>query len=226
VPPAATLAFAASIGARVLPGTYTIKMTRGSDVYTEQLTVGLDPRATYTRDDRKLQLDAVERVSTLLGNMSYQVARINGVRDALGARAARLPQNDPLRAQLTALSGRADDIRKKIVATKEGGAITGELRIRERTTELYGDFVFYEGRPADYQVSRIDSLRHELDDVAHEFDGFVAKDLQAANESLSRKKLEPVKPLSREDWDKANPPSGGDSGSAARAALQNFLRDR
>jgi photosystem II stability/assembly factor-like uncharacterized protein len=226
VPPAVSLAFEASIGARVLPGTYTIKMTRGSDVYTEQLTVGLDPRATYTADDRKLQLDAVKRVSALLGDMTYQVTRINGVRDALAERSAKLPQGDPLRGQLTALSGRADEIRRKIVATKEGGAVTGELRIRERTTELYGDFVFYEGRPGDYQVARIDSLKHELDDVAHEFDGFVAKDLQAANQSLSQKKLEPVKPLSRQDWDKANPASGGESASATASAFEDAIRER
>ncbi|HEV2426524.1 MAG TPA: sialidase [Terriglobia bacterium] len=218
VPPAVSLAFEASIGARVLPGTYTIKMTRGSDVYTEQLTVGLDPRATYTVDDRKLQLDAVKRVSALLDDMSYQVARINSVRDALARRAAKLPQGDSLRTQLAALSGRADDIRMKIVATKEGGAITGELRLREYTTELYGDFVFYEGRPGDYQVARIDSLNRALGDVAHEFDAFVSKDLAAANQSLTEKKLEPVQPVSRQDWEKANPAPGSESGSAAAAA--------
>jgi photosystem II stability/assembly factor-like uncharacterized protein len=224
VPPAATLAFETNIGARVLPGTYTIKMTRGSDVYTEQLTVGLDPRANFTAEDRKLQLDAVQRVSALLGDMSYQVARINSVRDALAARAAQLPPSDPLRAQLTALSGRADDIRKKIVATKEGGAITGELRLREKTSELYGDFVFYEGRPGDYQVARIESLKHELDDVAHEFDGFVAKDLEAANQSLGRKKLEPVQPVSHEEWEKANPAPG--AGGASASAMASALQDR
>lgn len=217
VPPAVSLAFEASMGARVLPGTYTIKMTRGTDVYTEQLTVGLDPRATFTVDDRKLQLDAVKRVSAVLDDMSYQVARINSVRDALAQRAAKLPQGDPLRAQLTTLSGRADDIRKKIVATKEGGAITGELRLREYTTELYGDFVFYEGRPGDYQVARIESLRRELDDVAQQFEGFVAKDLAAANQSLTEKKLEPVQPVSREDWEKANPAPGAESSAAVAA---------
>jgi len=64
------------------------------------------------------------------------------------------------------------------VATKEGGAIAGEERIREKTTGLYGTFIGYEGRPADYQVARIDSLKHELDDVMAEFAAFVAKDVK------------------------------------------------
>ena len=80
-------------------------------------------------------------------------------------------------------------MRKKIVATKEGGAITGEERIREKTTQLYGAITCYEGRPGDYQVARIDSLKHELDDVTKEFDAFAAKELTDANASLAKKKL-------------------------------------
>ena len=204
VPPAATAAFEAVTGPRALPGTYTIKMTRGDQIYTTQLAVGLDPRATYTAEDRKAQLAAAMRVRDLLGDMSYEVDNINSVRDALTDRAEELAANDPLRQKLTELAGKADTIRKKIVATKEGGDITGELRIREKTTELYGNLVFYEGRPGDYQVARIDSLRHELDDVAKEFDTFLAKEVQPVNQALTKKKLEPIHPLARPDWDKAN----------------------
>ena len=40
VPPAASALFAAAQGPRVLPGTYTIKMTKGDQVYTEALKGG------------------------------------------------------------------------------------------------------------------------------------------------------------------------------------------
>src|SRR5579859_114227 len=83
VPPAASVAFEASEGPRVLPGTYTVKMTRGKDVYTTQLTVAPDARATYTAEDRKLQFDTTMRVYNLLGEMSFDVERINSVRNAI-----------------------------------------------------------------------------------------------------------------------------------------------
>ncbi|HMD98292.1 MAG TPA: sialidase, partial [Terriglobia bacterium] len=204
VPPAASLAGETVIGPRVLPGTYTIKMTRGDQTYTTQLVVGLDARAKYTVEDRKLELAAVLRVYNLLGDMSYQVDRINGVRDSLADRAGKVGADDPLRKRLTELSGKADEIRKKIVATKEGGDITGELRLREKTAELYGNLTFYEGRPGDYQVARIDSLKHEFEDVVKEFDAFTAKDLREANGALAKKKIAAIQPLTREDWDKAN----------------------
>jgi photosystem II stability/assembly factor-like uncharacterized protein len=204
VPPAATAAFESIIGPRVLPGAYTVKMTRGRETYSAPLVITLDPRAKFTVEDRKLQLAAVQRVTNLLGDMSYQVDRINGVRDALLRRAQKVSSDDALHKQLAELSDKADTIRKKIVATKEGGHITGEERLREKASQLYGDLTSYEGRPADYLVARIDSLQHELDDVSSEFDAFTAKDLRQINESLVGKKFEAVQPLTRGEWDQAN----------------------
>ncbi len=216
VPPAASVAFEASEGPRVLPGIYTVKMTRGQETYTTQLTVAPDARATYTPEDRKLQFDTTMRIYNLLGDMSFDVERINSVRDALNSRAGKLSAGDALRKRLDELSVRADDIRRKIVATKEGGAITGEERIREKTTQLYGDVVDYENRPADYQIARIDSLTHELNDVMNEFDAFTAKDLVEVNKLLAARKLEAIKPIIREDWEKATSDSGAGGGGEIR----------
>jgi hypothetical protein len=146
----------------------------------------------------------------LLGDMSFDVDRINGVRDALLDRSGKLGPQDPQKKRLWELAGKVEEMRKKIVATKEGGAVTGEERIREKTTGLYGTLTGYEGRPSDYQVARIDSLKHALDDVASEFDAFVAKQLAEVNTTLTHIKLETIHPLSRAEWDKAN----GESASA------------
>src|SRR5207249_8948329 len=58
VPPAATAAFEAAQGPRVLPGTYTVKMTRGKETYSTELKLELDPRAKFTMEDRKMEFDA------------------------------------------------------------------------------------------------------------------------------------------------------------------------
>jgi hypothetical protein len=204
VPPAASAAFEAAQGPRVLPGTYTIKMTRGTETYTTPLAIVLDPRAKYTVADRKLQFDAALRIYNLLRDMSFTVDQINGVRDGLTESAGKLTADDPLRKRLAQLSDETEALRKKIVATTEGGAITGEERIREKTTQLYGAIDEYEGRPADYQVARIDSLKHELDDVTSAFNAFAAKELVEVNASLARKNMGSIHPITREDWEKAN----------------------
>jgi hypothetical protein len=77
----------------------------------------------------------------------------------------------------------------KIVATKEGGMITGEERLREHMSNLYGELTGYEGRPTQTQIERADALTRELTDVIRDFDAWVSKELPAINAALPKKKL-------------------------------------
>lgn len=212
VPPAAQALFAAAQGPRVLPGTYTVKMTKGDQTYTTPLQIVLDPRAKYTVDDRKEQFALVMKVYNSMGHMTYAVDAIEGVRDEANARAAKLGEKDPLRAKLQHLSAASDDLRSKIVATKEGGAITGEERIREHLGELYGNVNQYEGRPTKEQTERADSLNRELEDVIADFKKLTDTELAGINAGLKKKKLEAISVMSEADWQKAH--EGGSSGSS------------
>jgi hypothetical protein len=200
VPTAASAAFSASTGPRVLPGTYTVRMTKDKNVYTTQLQVVADPRSKHTAEDRKAQFDLSMKLYNLLGDMTFAVDRINGVRLALEARAAKLPANDPLAKQLRTASAQVDELRRKIVATKEGGAITGEERLRENLADLYGSVTGFEGRPAQTQFQRSDAIARELGDVVRDFDAWLAKEMPALNSALSSKKLPPITALTREEW--------------------------
>jgi hypothetical protein len=211
VPPAASALFGAAIGPRIVPGSYTVKMTKGDKVYTTQLNVVLDPRATFTVEDRKVQFDLATKLSQMLNHMSWAVDSILGVRDGASQRAAGLRPSDPLRQQLQSLADSADSIRKKIVATKEGGMITGEERLREFLGGLYGDVNGFEGRPTDSQVARSDVLARELEDVIREFTNLTDQQLPAINRQLQAKKLAAVPVLSEQDWQKSRadePPAG------------------
>ena len=201
VPPAAS-ATGASVGPRVLPGTYTVKMTKDKQTYTAQLQVVADPRSMHTPADRKAEFDLAMKLYDQLGEMTFAVEKINEVRKALEERAAQLAPSDSLRPKLLAAAAQTDELRKKIVATKEGGAITGEERLREHLANLYSDVVFYEGRPSQTQIERADSLARELADVVKDFDAWTEKDLAALNTALSQKKLGTIKPLLREEWEK------------------------
>lgn len=202
VPPAATAAFGAAVGPRVLPGTYTVKLTKDKNVYTKSLQIVSDPRSTHTAKDRKAQFDLAMKLYNLLNEMSFAVERINGVRLALEARAAKLPPGDPLAAQLREAARQVDELRRKIVATKEGGAITGEERLREDLAGLYSNVNGYEGRPSQTQIERADAIARELGDVVRDFEAWLAKELSGINSALTGKGLEPITPIARADWEK------------------------
>lgn len=193
VPSAASIAGGATVGPRVLPGIYTVKMTKDKNIYTTQFQVVADPRVKHTLADRQAQYDLALKLHKLLGEMTMTVERINSVRLALDDRAAKVTNDDALKNRLQTASRQVDELRKKIVATKEGGAITGEERLREFLANLYGDVVFYEGRPSQTQIERADAIARELSDVAASFDVWTAKEMRGINAALSQKKLEEIK---------------------------------
>src|SRR5437763_11914132 len=127
------------------------------------------------------------RVHALFGDESALMDRITGLRQALAQTGTTVPEGDPLRKQISDFDGKVDGVRKKIVATTEGGAITGEERLREHTDQLYGAILSYEGKPADYQLANIDALRRELVDATNDFEQVSTKDLPLLNETLKRK---------------------------------------
>jgi hypothetical protein len=218
VAPAASALFEAAQGPRVLPGTYSVKLTKGDQTYTEELRVAIDPRAKYSLDERKAQFELSMKVYKELEHMTYGVEAIEGVRDAANARAAKLPEKDPLRKQLQKLAADCDALRAKIVATKEGGMITGEERIRELLGQLYGAVTGYDGKPTDYQVARTESLGHELQDVIDDFQKLTQKDLPGINAGLKKKKLEAIHVLAEADWQKKKAESAVAAGAGMRGA--------
>jgi len=167
-------------------------MTKGGETTETKIDVGLDPRAKFSMADRQEQFDAAMKVHALFGDESALMDRILFLRAAAAKAAAGLPQNDPTRQTVTDFDGKVDGVRKKIVATTEGGAITGEERLREHTDQLYGAILSWEGKPSAYQMANLEALRRELGDVTKDFDEVLTKDLPAANAALKAKGKEAI----------------------------------
>ncbi len=184
VPPAVQLAYAGTQGPRVLPGTYTARMTKGGQVYEQPIDVGLDRRSTFTVESRKQQYDAAMRVRKLFGEETAVLERIQALRASVAAASGNAAVDAATKAKLAAFDAKADDVRKRIVATKEGGAITGEERLREHTDQLYGALMSYEGAPGTYQMERIGVLEAELADIERQFESLMSTDLPGVNQAL------------------------------------------
>jgi hypothetical protein len=192
VPSAAQASFAGTQGARVVPGRYTVRLTKGGKVYEQAIEVGLDRRATFTVADRAAHFQAMTHASELFGRMTDVVDRINGLRALVAARGAALPPTAAARPVLAAFDGRLEALRKLVVATKEGGAVTGEERLREHLDHAYGALLSFEGRPAGYQVERVAVLERELGEVEADLKAAVEHDLPAVNEALKGAGAQPI----------------------------------
>ena len=218
VPPAVQVAQAGTTGPRVPPGNYTARMEKDGKSYTMPLTVGLDRRVSWTVTDRAAQYDAAMKVYTLFNDESVLFGRIAGLREQVAAAAKGRAPADPLQRRLADFDGKLDALRKRIVATTEGGAITGEERLREHTDQLYGAIISWDGPPARYQLDNIAALRGELSDVSAHFDELTTSQMPALNKALSgtgARALEvpPASAFEREDA------PGSDGGTVAGSRL-------
>ncbi len=192
VAPAATAAFV--VGPRFLPGRYTVKLMEGDSTYTAALRVTGDSRVTATITDRRQQFALAITLYDLMNQMTAVVDQMNDMRGSLDQRGTGLASRDSLMQALQRGSSQVDTLRKKIVATKEGGMITGEERLRENLAELYGSVVGYEGRPSEMQVERAGSIGREMGDVSKEFERWIAIELPKINKLLEGRKLPRIEP--------------------------------
>ncbi len=187
VPPAVQVAFAATQGPRVLPGTYTIRIQDNGKTYDTKVDIGLDRRVAWNAADRKAQYEAAMKVYTLFNDETRFFGQIVGLRQQVAAARKGRPAGDPLQKKLADFDQRLDRIRKQIVATTEGGAVTGEERLREHTDQLYGAVSSWEGPPSAYQLDNIAGLRSQLSDATDEFSKLTSKELPALNSQLKSK---------------------------------------
>jgi len=204
VPPATNLVPQqfAFVGPRLPAGTYSVKLIKGDQTYTTKLELENDPRSKHTAEDRAAQQKLVRELYDMLADLTYTTDAVVSARDQLRAGADSLKAGDPAKAKLTALADKFEDIRKQLVATREGGRLTGEEQIREKLGSLYGAVNGYDGRPTGGQEEFKTVMAGELTKQRSAYDALVAKDLVAANATLAEKKMSAVTPLTRDAWEK------------------------
>ena len=187
VPPAVQLAQAGTQGPRALPGIYTVRLEKNGKKYETQLTVGLDRRVKWSLADRQAQFDAAMKVSALFNDESVLFEQIAALREQVAGVTKEQPTADPIHRKLADFDGKLDGLRKQIVATTEGGAITGEERLREHTDQLYAAIIGWDGPPSTYALDNIVALRNQLNEVTAQFSHVTSTELPAINKALQSK---------------------------------------
>ena len=205
LPPAANLVpnSFAFVGPRAAAGEYTVKLTRNKDTYTSKIALVPDPRSTHSAADRAAQSELCLKLYDMVTTLTYTVESAVTVRDSAQAVAKRLGKGDALRAKLDALAANIEAWRGTMVATRDGGRLTGEEQLRERLGDLYGKVNGYDGKPTASQAQLTGVLETQLVAGQAAIDGLLAKQLPGVNAALAAKKLPVLKRPTRADWDAA-----------------------
>lgn len=198
-------------GPLVDPGTYTVKLTKGDKTYTGTVDLVRDPISQHSNDDMAVQRKSSNDVFKLTEDLAFFNHQILSMIDSSKAIIAS-SKNAALNKSLQSYVDKLEKIRKELVATKEGLGITGEERIREKLSELYGSIVGYDGRPTDSQLDRLKGLALELDKQKALADAIWKTDLPKVNSVLKGAKMNAFAVMTKEDFDKINPESSSGAG--------------
>jgi hypothetical protein len=205
--------YAGFVSPLVEKGTYTVKLLVGDKKYDGSIELVDDPLLTHSADDMAMQRSTSMKLYGMVEDLAYFTARISAMKDTLH-KCDTLVTDKTLKKKISVAVDSLESIRKRLIATKGGTAITGEERIRERLSDLFANVVGYLGRPSDLQLERMRSLDKELDDEKKKADDLWTKNISAINTSLSVKKsvnekvtvqlTPPLKWLTKEEFDKTD----------------------
>ncbi len=205
--------YAGFVSPLVEKGTYTVKLLVGDKKYDGSIELADDPLLTHTAEDMALQRSTSMKLYGMVEDLAYFTARVVAMKDTLHKRDTLLTDKT-LKKKISVAVDSLESIRKRLIATKGGTAITGEERIRERLSDLFANVVGYLGKPTDLQLERMRSLDKEFGDEKKKADDLWTKNITAINASLSVKKLTnekvyvqltpPLKWLTKEEFDKTD----------------------
>jgi photosystem II stability/assembly factor-like uncharacterized protein len=102
-------------GARVLPGTYQVRLTAGGQTLTAPLEVKLDPRVKTSSADLEQQYELAREISQKLARLDETVNQIRGIRTQLRSLDNELAQNAAAKDVVSA----SKDLEKKLTAQEE-----------------------------------------------------------------------------------------------------------
>jgi len=205
LPPANSLVIGsqfAMFGPRVPPGTYTVKLIQDDKTYASQVELVPDPRSSHSAEDRAMQYDTAMTLYGMLGRLTYVADAVKALGDAARQRGEALPKGDRLREQLGSLGRTLEAFRATLVATGPGGWLSGEEQLREKMATVYGGINGYDGRPTKSQIDQAKVLDDQLARAEARLAALQKGEVAAANRELEKRKLEPLKAKSREEWEK------------------------
>jgi photosystem II stability/assembly factor-like uncharacterized protein len=195
----ATLDMTGFVSPLVNPGKYTVKLKVADKVYTDNIELIEDPNSPFTKEELALQRNTSKQMYELIDRFSYSAQQLVEMQKGLNSNLGEI-KNTKDKKLLSEYNDKLESIRKTMVATKLGTAITGEKQMREKIAELYAEISMYQGRPTEYQLIRLKGFDDEIKKKAGEVNSTHDIYLEKVNKILVKNGKSPLKLLTMEKW--------------------------
>jgi photosystem II stability/assembly factor-like uncharacterized protein len=176
VPKSPNILGEAAFGPDYLAGTYSLKLVKGNETFTTNLTLNDNPELKYSAEDRKLQRETLMKAYNMLEELADIDQRILDTREQLKAKSLTLKGASLKKVQTLIAS--CDKMHEQISATQPGeGGITGQVRLRENIAEVYSAVGGYLGKPTNLQVKALENYGSQVKAFSTQIENIIKNDI-------------------------------------------------
>jgi hypothetical protein len=182
-------------GPRVVPGTYTVRLTADGEVQRQQFAVRLDPRVQgVTQADLQRRFDLAMRIRDRVSAANDAVLLIRGVRPQVQDRldrtqdAAVRSAGDSLLARMAAIEERLYQVRNQ----SNQDPLNYPIRLNNKLAALMSHVEDAETPPTAQSYQVFEALSTQLDRELAALNAIWTRDLEAFNALLRERRLPPV----------------------------------
>ncbi|HMU44516.1 MAG TPA: hypothetical protein PKA80_14555, partial [Ignavibacteriaceae bacterium] len=185
------------------PGNYTIKIIKGDKTYSGNIKLIYDPDSQHSIADLDLQYQTALKAYKLTEELGFLDKQTTDLKDKLQKKSVEIKNDEPLINSINELSAKLETLHKELVSTNPS-RLSGEERLMEKVTDIYGAIMGYQGRPTESQLKRLTSLEVEVSNKRNYFEEIFSSELNKINEELKSKSLSVILLMTKEEYLKDN----------------------
>jgi photosystem II stability/assembly factor-like uncharacterized protein len=185
------------LGAAVLPGAYTVKLTVNGKSYTQPLEIRMDPRVKTSPDDLRRQFDLDRKIADALHRDYQAVQQVRSLRSQTKALLAKNPNPEITRAindletKAAALEGDEGGYGTRFLSTPEGRSLA---RLNTGFNMLLSALDSADAAPTTQQSAMFAEVEKALSEQLNAWDQLKSKDVADLNTKLKQAGLPEVDP--------------------------------
>jgi photosystem II stability/assembly factor-like uncharacterized protein len=177
------------LGATVLPGKYTVKLTADGKPYTQSLEIRMDPRVKIAAEDLRAHFELDRKIADALHRDYEALQQVRSLRKQLksfqsGKLSPQLArQLDSLEAKAAALEGNEGGYGTHFLSTPEGRSLA---RLNTGFNTLLNAFDSADAGPTTQQTAMFADLEKALSEQLSAWDQLKSKDVPELNKQLKK----------------------------------------
>lgn len=196
---AKTFTFGGFTTPAVPPGAYTVRLTKGKEVYETTLELVPDPESIHTDADRAAQHEAAMKLYHMNESLAYLIDQADRMAEGAETAKAGNPSKkvmkllEPFAAELKAMK------EELVVTTGDNYVGAAEPKLREKIASLYSEVAGYAGRPSNAQLQNLKLLSAQMEKAQAKMDGMM-DNLARLNAALAAEGLPEITYRSKEEF--------------------------